>query len=93
MGNGFIKRISQCLNRPVYIVVISLMMLMIPLVNILLLAGIFSYLFYLRRENKKHVRNMDRVNDPFEQFYFAQEMCESIGKHYATIDLEQNRIF
>ena len=66
VSNGFVNKISQCLNRPVCVVILSLVMLIVPVVNLMLLACIFSYLFYLRRENKKHVRNLNRVHNPFE---------------------------
>ena len=43
----------------------------------------------VRKENRKHYRNINRVNDPFEGFFFEPEMCESMGKHFAVLNLTQ----
>jgi hypothetical protein len=87
VGNSFITKISQYLSRPLYIIVFAMVMTLVPIVNVFCLGCIFTYLFYLRRENKKHVRNLTRVKDPFENFFFSQEMCEHLGKHYTSLKL------
>jgi hypothetical protein len=91
VGNGFIKKISEYLSRPLFIVIIALVMLLLPIVNIVCLGCMIAYLLCLWRENKKHLRNINRVNDPFENFYFVPEMCESMGKHHVILNLEQSR--
>jgi len=49
VGNVFLKRISEYLSRPQYIVAVLVVMLIFPVVNIFCLACIFSYFFYLRK--------------------------------------------
>jgi uncharacterized membrane protein len=70
VGNNFIYKISDYLSKPLYVIVVVLLIVLVPLVNVFCLGCIFLYLFYLRRENKKHLRNLSRVKDPFNQFYY-----------------------
>lgn len=93
VGNKFITKVSHYLSKPLYIITFALIMMLVPLINIFCLGCIFAYLFYLRRENKKHVRNLSRVKDPFQNFFFNQEMCDHLGKHHTLLKLEQNCTF
>jgi hypothetical protein len=70
VGNQFIFKLSEILHRPLTSVLFAISLLFIPLLNLFCLGCLIIYLYYLKRENKKHLRNISRVDDPFSSFYY-----------------------
>ena len=88
VGNPFIYKISVYLNKPLAVFGIIFAILLVPLVNVFFLGCIYIYLFYLRQQNKKHLRNLSRVADPFENFYFMPDYCEQMNKHFVLLKFQ-----
>lgn len=68
--NRFVYKVSEILNKKIAILLIVLCLAFVPFINMVCIGGLFVYLCYLSKENRKHNRNINRVNDPFEGFFF-----------------------
>jgi hypothetical protein len=74
--------------------VVKLVMVMVlgfaPLFNLFVLGLLAVYCTELRSVGGVHRKNLRRVKNPMEGYFFLPEICGQLGKHCTTITIKTN---
>ena len=79
--------VSRLLNNYLFNIAMILTLAFLPLFNIVLQLFLISYMFFLKKQTNKHLKNVETVSDPFQDFFYYPEMCNQLKKHFTTLNL------